>query len=541
MYKILIVDDEVIVREGIEERIPWGELGFIFVGGYENGRDALEAVHLLKPDVVLSDICMPFMDGLELTRQITYQYPSTKVIILTGYDDFEYAQQAIKYKAYDFLLKPITSSELRKVLEKVKAEMDEETRKKEDLNRLKLQLNQSLPLLKERFLERLVTSYVKNEEIAEKLAYFNIRLIGSNYIALAIDIDDFGERNKYGPGTDYELLRFAVYNIVEEIMEKENRGIVFRNKDEKMIVILSGTHIGNLYELAQILAEETRQCVERYLKFTVTTGIGRSFDSLESINESCKSAISALDYRFLLGKNKVISIADMEGSSAVRADYHTEWEKKLIQGIKTGTGKEINETIENMIQSFKTAFTSMEKCYIHIQKITVSLMNTISELGGDAEEIFGQQVNPFTDIYKYKTIGEIELWLKNICKRATEYISEKRRDLNKIQVMKAEQYIKENYHSENISLNHVCKHVLMSISYFSLVFKNYTGETFVEYLTRIRVEKGMELLKYTNLKTYEVASKLGYSDSQYFSLIFKKNTGVSPTEYREKLSREHTP
>ena len=152
--------------------------------------------------------------------------------------------------------------------------------------------------------------------------------------------------------------------------------------------------------------------------------------------------------------------------------------------------------------------------------------------------MFVNPINPFAEIYTFKTLDEIELWLKEICKQVIGCISGKRNNISKHKVVVAEDYIIGNYSNETLSVNDVCQHLQMSPSYFGTIFKKHTGETLIEYLTRIRVEKAMELLKYTDLKTYEIADKTGYRDPHYFSLIFKKKVGLSPTEYREKISKE---
>ncbi|KRF42967.1 response regulator [Paenibacillus sp. Soil787] len=532
MYKIAIIDDEEEVREGIEDLIQWKDHGFEFLGGFENGNEALEAFENQIPDLVLTDICMPFMDGIELTRHIANKYPFTKVIMLTGYDDFEYSQQAIKLRVYDYLLKPFSSKQLRSVLDKVKLEMDEEYRQKEDLNKLKLQLNQSLPLLKERFLENMVTSYTKIEELTEKLDFFNIRLIGACCVAVVIDVDDFGERSMSQTVTEKELMYFAVYNIVEETMGGDKGGIVFRNRFDKVVVILSSEDKTHVYELAQSLSEETRQCIEKFLKFTVTIGIGDPSSSPQGIVNSFQKAIAALDYRFLLGKNNVITLADLEVNNRTRIEIYPEWEKKLILAIKTGTGKEVNAAIEECIRNLKQSFIPMQRCYFYIHKICLSLVEAV--IGFDETIIFEDPLNPLAEMYSFKTLDEIELWLKKICKQAVGVICSQRNNISMSKMVMAESYIKENFSNEMISLNDVCRHVHISPSYFGTVFKAHTGETFIEYVTRIRVEKAMELLKRTDLKTYEIAHETGYKDPHYFSLIFKKKAGVSPTEYREK-------
>jgi len=534
MYRILIVDDEAVVREGIRDNMNWNDIGFELVGDCENGSEAIEAVEKFQPDVVLTDICMPFVDGLELARYISERYPRIKVIILTGYDEFEYARQAVKLKAWDFLIKPITAGELRKILDKVRNQLDKEAKSMEDLERLKRQLKESLPLLKERFLNRLISGHLREGELEEKLKYFNIQLPGSYYLAFVVDIDDCSEPGSYLPGMEDELFFFAVFNICEEIVGRENSGIAFQNRNGKTIGILTGNDVYSLNESALGVCEELRQSVEKYMKFTVTVGIGIVSSGLSNIYESYKSAVSALDYRFLLGKNHVINITDMERNTASYTNCRKQWEKKLVSALKTGTEEEIGQTMENIVKDLRLSYTSVEKCYIRIQQIVAYITNTIDELGVDERDIFGSSINPFTDIYSFKTLDEIEVWLKKLCKKVIDYIADKRNDFCRIQVLKAEEYIKNNYHDPGISLNTLCKHLFISTSYFSMIFKNKTGETFVEYLTRIRVEKSMEYLKNTTLKTYEIAEKVGYTDPHYFSLIFKKTTGSTPTEYRER-------
>jgi len=533
MYKILIVDDEPVVRNGIKNTIDWNGAGFEFVGDCEDGREAMKMVDALQPDVVLTDIYMPFVDGLELARYISEKYPHIKVIILTGYDDFEYAQQAVKLKVYDFLLKPITANELRKILEKVKNDLDTEVKKAEELKKLKLQLRESMPLLRERFLERLVLGQLRTGELEEKLNLFGINFEGSEFITLAVDIDEYGKLGKMQQEAEDELLLFAVFNISEEIVTRERSGIVFQNRNNNIVIILSGRNSLSVKETAIRLADEIRQAVENFLGFTVTIGIGVVCSSLMDLNHSYKGSLSALDYRFVLGKNKVINITDMEHNDTEFSLHKMQWEKKITSLLKVGTSKEIDEAVETVIKNLKDSLMPVRRCYIYIQQIITSIINTIDELGIDENEVF-EGKNPFMEVYRFKTLDEMDLWLKKICMKSAKAIVDKRSDYSKVQVERAIEFIKQNYNDAGISLNSVCKHLFISVSYFSLIFKNNTGKTFIEYLTSIRIEKAMELLKTTNLRSYEISKRVGYDDPHYFSSIFKKETGMSPTEYREK-------
>lgn len=534
MYRVLLVDDEAVVREGIRDHIDWAGLGFEMIGDCENGSEAMEAVEKLQPDVVLTDICMPFVDGLELTRCIMDKFPRIKVVILTGYDEFEYAQRAVKLKAYDFVLKPVTARELCTILEKVKADLDEEAYKREDISRLKRQLRESLPLLKERFLNRMITGQLREGKLEDKLAYLNIAFTGSRVILFIVDVDDSDELRRCHPGTEDELLLYAIFNISEEIVANHGAGIVFQAYSEKTVGILSGEEGEALRERAVAICEEIRQAVEKYLLFTVSIGVGNQCTDLKNVKLSYKGAASALDYRFLLGKNRVISIEDLEGNIQTCSPYNKEWEKKLVSGIKTGTVQEIDVIIGNIVKNLRRSYISMDHCYIHIQQVILSTMDALNELGITEPELLGKEESPLTAIYRLRTLDELEVWLRKFCKKASYFISNQRDYYSRLQALKAVEYIKEHFMEESISLLSVCKYLSMSTSYFSTIFKNFMGETFIEYLTRIRMEKAMELLKGSDMKTYEIAFRVGYGDPHYFSLAFKKAAGMTPTEYRER-------
>jgi two-component system response regulator YesN len=536
VYKAIIVDDEPLVRSGLRNTINWQEHGFELVGDYTNGVEALEAVELHKPDLVLSDIYMPFMNGLELSGRISAQYPYIKVIILTGYDEFEYAQQALRLKVHDFILKPITARETQELLDKVKREMDEETKRREDIGRLHNQLTQSLPLLKERFLERLVVTGIGAQSLDERFAYFGLPRLSPRYLVMVLDIDDFGEPKSGSNEGDRELLRFAVYNILEEIVQREN-GHLFRTREERMAVIVSGqTEDDPLYEKAFRIAEVARHHTERFLKFTVTVGVGRSCVSPEQLPASYKSALSALEYRFLLGKNRVLSILDLEGHVSA-GEYHVDWDRKLASTLKTGSEQDAVTLIELIVKDLKSSLLPLDACLLQIQKIVFALLNTLQELGLTESGAAGGQQILFTGMFRFKTLDEVESWLKTVVHNAISAIADNRNHLTHMQIVKAMAFIEEHYADEGISLQELCRHVLMSTSNFSLVFKQHTGATFVEYLTRVRIEKAKELLQFSSLKFYEIATRVGYGDPNYFSILFKKQTGLTPSEYKDKLTK----
>jgi two-component system response regulator YesN len=530
----MIVDDEAVVRNGLKNTINWNEHGFELIGDYANGREAWDAVELYRPELVISDISMPFMDGLELAGLISAQFPYIKMIILTGYDEFEYAQQAIRLKISDFILKPITAQEIRLLLDRIRAEMDEEKKRREDLSRLNSQLEQSLPLLKERFLERLVAVGLKETEIVERFAYFNLPPVSPLYVVMVVDIDDFGDRELHSYEHDSEFLRFAAFDIFQETLDKDHV-LTFRTREERMVAIIFGQDNESLlYERVFSLAEEVRYHVEKYLNFTVTIGVGRACANVEQLPVSYKSALSVLDYRFLLGKNRVLSIMDIEGKPTNAMPLSLEWDRKLATAVKTGAIQEAHQLIELGVAELKAALVPVEACMLQMQKVVLSLMNSIQELAIQQQEPSIEQQIKLMNVFRFKTLDEIEVWLKEVVSAVISTITDNRNYLTNMQIHRAVEYIDTNYANEKMSLQDLCRHVLMSTSYFSLVFKQHTGETFIEYLTGVRVAKAKELLHNSNLKLYEIAEQVGYKDPNYFSILFKKHSGITPKDYRDK-------
>ncbi|MBY3621894.1 response regulator [Acinetobacter sp. CUI P1] len=529
MYKIILVDDEDEVREGIKQKISWNNHGFELVGDYDNGRDALDAVEQYRPDVIITDICMPFMDGLGLAKAVMERYRDMKVIIVTGYEDFEYAKQAITLKVTEYLLKPINAREFAEYLTKMKQDLDEEHLQKANIAKLRMQLNQSFPLLRERFLEKLVTTRMKNEEIENKMNYFHIQLQGEASLAIVIDIEM--DNRSLDIASDAELLRFAAFNIVQEQLEKEQGGVVFQTRDGKLAAILSGDS-EEIEVATQLLADQVQTSLNKYLKLTATIGIGRKYAELQQIPQSFQEAISSIEYRYLLGIDKVISIQDLEFGKGLDQAHFSSWEKQFRSALKTGKASAISEILSKWFQELKSNSSSIEDCRSSIYQMLVSLMNYVVDIGFPNTELVSH--NMFAEVAALKTLDEAGNYLERTCHELILKLSEQRTTVRTSQMKAAEAYIRENYCNDSFSLNELCSHIFMSISYFSATFKQHTGETFIEYLTRLRLEKAKELLAITQLKTYDIAARVGYNDPQYFSVIFKRNVGITPKEYRQR-------
>lgn len=550
MYKLILVDDEEDVREGVVREIDWEAIGFEVIEKAENGREALEMVERLQPDVVVTDIQMPFMNGLQLAEAIRERFPTIKLIILTGHDEFEYAQRAIKLHIDEYVLKPFSAQELINALLKVKGHIQEEVAHRENVQLLMEHYRKSMPVLKENFLATLMNRKLPREEVVEKAANYGIEISGKSFVAAVMSIDgvlipeeELENREelsksvslKYSP--DQALKYFALLNITEEIVNKRRLGLVFMHNDQVVVLAVreSEDRETSLQETMKVL-EEVRQNVEKYLKFTLTVGIGTVMKDVTKISYSYEDAVLALDYRLILGNNRIISIDDVEMRSVEKVRFDDVKEHALTRCIKVGTNQEIRETMDELFQGIEGA-VSVKDYQIYLLEILTCILKAAKDSNLNVDEVFGDNFIPFTEINKFTSLEEAKKWLAELCGSMMNHIATDRQYTYKNLVEMAKDYTKNHYHEGDITINKVCGHLHISAGYFSSIFKKETKMTFVNYLNHIRMEAAKEMLRSTDMKALEIAEKVGYADANYFSFSFRKNVGVSPKEYRNNSTK----
>lgn len=528
MYTFLIIDDEPIVREGISANIDWQSHGFRLVGTCRDGREGLRAVEETHPDVVLTDICMPFVDGLELAAFISERYPATKTIILTGYDEFEYAQEAVKLKVSDFLLKPITPDEIRALLDRVRAELDQERRKQQDVDKLRQQLRENLPLLREGFFNRLIEGEVKEPESSHRLSLLELNLPGPAFNVLAIDAD--------WRESEDDLATLAIRNAVDEVSSAKEGMHAFHGQRDYIVVLLSAPNEQSAISLALEFAEELSDRVRQTLDLTVSIGIGSPVRSLDLVDECYRDARTALEQRLVLGPNQIITAEQARGSVKEAAPHAEEIARaNVVRMLKSGTDRQTEAAVHELVTMHKGRRRTIEECHVSTQRLLADLLNAFERLGIRYHELPELADDPFGRLRELKSLSAIEHWFYELQKSARAVLARRQQQHSVAKAIEAEEYIAEHFGEPGLSLTILCRALAVSKSYFSPMFKRHSGMTFVEYLTNVRIERAKELLGSTDMKSYEVAWQVGFADAHYFSLTFRKQTGVSPTEYRESV------
>lgn len=532
MYKVLLVDDEPLIREAISENTRWNELGYELLGTCRNGREAIQRLEEEEADLVLTDICMPYVDGMELTRYLYENHRSVKVIMISGYDDFEYAKTAMKYHVMDYILKPVTAQELAQTLITVREKLDEEYFQKDSMQKIKGAYRSSLPMLQGRFLNSLLLGNMGSEEIRQKLKDYEINLEGNFYMTALVAGDDLASFLMQSDEYKSDLAYFAIYNVAAEIVEAHGFGVSVQDVDERTVLIFFGEE--NIEEEVLRVAEEIHDSILKFLKIRCTISIGRPVRRLQELSRSFQDARHTLEYRFVLGGDQVIYAQNLpKNQDLVSADMPRHV-RGICRAVRSGGEKEVEDEIDCFITNIRQSCLSRNRSIFHIQNLILNVMKELDAAALDETEIFRQERELLNKVYDKDRLSEIKTELTSFCMELARSFRDEKDSYCKSQAIRALDYIEEHYR-EDVTLNSVCSHLAMSTSYFSSIFKTYTGLTFIEALTRKRIEKAKTLLENTSRKAYEIAWEVGYSDPHYFSSTFKRMTGMSPTEYAKKV------
>ena len=533
MYKLIIVDDKADIIRGIRSIGKWPDYGIEVVGSAYDGQDALQLIEQLRPEIVLTDIRMPVMDGLKLTEHIKRAYPEIKVIILSGYDEFSYAQQAVKLGAEEYLLKPVTIEQLHEVVSRIKEKLDREALKREAEKILLERLEQSLPLLRDRFFLSLTEDAGLNqEELAQRLEFLKVKLPLQNLVALATEVDRFHEGIDQNTYRRLECLRICI----EELSAAEN-GIVsanlFTDKKERLvwIIAMAAPGDGRNKRLVLELADQLKHTALEQYGIRVSIGIGRIYPGLRELRRSYQEGVEALSHKLYLGGNQIIHIDDIRPGPAAGFKYPVDAEKELLSNLKLGADREVQAILERYFLILdQQAAVSPKLIKQGLTGLIILIFRLLAELKMEDRLAGKGETDLFNEIAGFETLEDFKKWTKQLCEEVLQIIQHEKKLQAQHKMEMAKEYIEAHLETE-ISLNQVAEYLGLSPNYFSTLFRKYHQQTFMEYLVRARVEKAKQLLQTGRYKVYEVANLLGYSDARYFSEIFKTHTGVNPAEY----------
>lgn len=532
MIKVLIADDEIIVRAGIKSLINWEENGFRVVGLAVDGKEAMEMIHGEKPDIVLTDVMMPKMSGIDLIKAAKAEYPFIKFVVLSCHNDFEYVRRAMKYGAEDYVLKlSMDSDELLELLLALSKKIKEERKLKSAEFCLVDQDGLSERSKRIAYFVSLINgerrSLDVNDSKAVKLFY-----ISAHKVLAFIKIDNFNNINE-----DRGKAESTLINVMEQQLKGKGLLEVFKYKENSFIVLLSfeNEEYNRIDETVNNICQKLQVFINKYVNVTISIGISNVFKDYYDLDTAFKQADQACKYRFYNGAGTVCKYREGIFSDESVQVFLAKEQKELIDYLDTCDTNSINPFINNIIYELAKIRPPVEKCVQLFMEIYYCMGSVLKNYGDSIKSENGTGTPNYIQISKVEFITDAREILLQYGEYCANQIENARNAVYRKEIMAATDYIKKNY-SSNISLKSVAQHVFVSDSYLSRIFKENLNMSFVEYLTGIRIEKAIEFIKTTNLPNYAIAEKIGYENINYFGRVFKKTTGLTPTQYRSKYN-----
>jgi two-component system response regulator YesN len=521
-YKVFFVEDEIVTREGIRDNVDWNANGFEFCGEASDGEMALPLLRTTRPDVLITDIKMPFMDGLELSKIVRERMPWVKIIILSGHDEFEYAQQAIQLGVTEYLLKPVTVQNLHQVLQKLAGQLEQEKKEQENLRHLQEQIEENRAILRERFLLKVVVGAVSSTEAIEKGQLLGLDLIARCYLVVILKTE-LGDKSDQFNYDEYQQVQHIVAGLVEDMPDV----FLLRKDWEELVLMMKGNAPEFVIEERERLLERIKQAVTR-TRYRLIIGSGTPKKRIAEIHQSFVEALVKI-------QNATNEHENGGNITVDKADLLKVDRSAVEHFLRCGAKEEFDEFFNIYIRPLgESALTSyLIKNYI-IVDIVLATAKLVNDLGGDIDQVIPELNFIETTLASIKTVEQLREQVYKILTGLLAFRDRYTGSYHMGTIQQAKAYIDHHYMDPALSLNEVAAQANLSSSHFSVIFSKESCQTFREYLTEIRINKAKELLRTTALRSADIAYQVGYSDPHYFSHVFKKNTGLSPNEFRAR-------
>jgi len=527
MYTVIVADDEEELRRALIRRVDWESIGFSVVGEAENGAEALELVEKYEPDLLLTDIRMPFISGIELARQVREVQPAMQIVFLSGYDDFTYAQQAIQYNIISYLLKPISAAELTEELKKIREKIDEKYHQFVDdggeLGKLEIQ-NMVMPWLLDGFQGE--AGEDRNRKLMKEAVSAGLLKADTGelkFIVIVTGMVDFDGKIR----TTKNMV-----HAVDSILMKYVKHVSFYSEG-RIISLLIASQAG-FDKYLHIAVGEIAQSVKRIMNFSCLIGVSRPAPGLSDVHEAYMEAMNAIQYS-KRNRTEVSFISDIERGQDVDLERIEGYISELENLLRGGGRQELEEFLNRIFDRIEKENMAVSALYFMMVQLVSAVFrivysvvekDAVTELQGSAPLLTGDAMENFALMHS-RYIA--------FCLKARDLISEQRKKSSTVLCDKALGIIESQYMNQDISLVSVSNEISVSPNYLSALIRKSTGKTFIDLLTQKRIETAKDLLLCTNMKIKDISEKCGYNDQHYFSYCFKKYIGLSPNAYKQNM------
>lgn len=527
--KVLLADDEPVILRGLRKLLYWNELGLEIVGEAYDGAELMKMIGATSPDLIISDISMPKYSGIDVIREIHEKYPGIKVVFISAFRDFAYAQDALHYGAIGYLVKPVNRSQLEEaVLKAVRLIGDQSQRNREKEIAVRFERSKRSESIEEQ-LARLTDG---DRSASAFLSEMGV-IARSSYMTVVFGEIDGAPDDKRSESAR-KLQNFSVANVLEEAVSQTGAGLYFR-KGELHGILLQYDRPDEALSYVQDFHDKLNQ----YVKLSFTFGIGTSFETLEEAGDSAQAAIEALQSKFLTGWNRVIegrhSMSDPDLDAEIKGAVN-ELSIKLASAIVGTDDNNADALLGELWSAWRSAaangkHAAVTSVYGAISRIRQELKDYGVFTGtADDHELLAKldRSRTFEQIAEFATAAIAVIRREAAARMGTREVS---------LLVQVKNHIEEHY-AESITLESMAALVYMNPYYFSKFFKKHTGENFKQYLTEVRIRHGLRLLMQSELLVYEIAEQVGYNNSRQFSDMFKKRYGMLPLEYKQSKTAE---
>jgi len=523
MLKVLVIDDEPDIREGLAQIIDWQALGFAIVAEAANGKEALAYLEANAVHLIVTDISMPVMNGLEFLKELRAGNRQHSVIVLSAYNDFGYLKEALKYRVENYLLKPVDEDELTATLLQAKEDIHQEMA-------YSLREKENLSILRSKILNRLVTRNISHKEFMNKADFLQIDLAAASYRVFLIELESATDLYESSGERFDHLLLFSAMNICQELLEALVDGVLFEDSRQRLIFIakLRSDRPETFYEA---IADEIKTALKRYAKQPASVIIGPEVQAVSDLCSSYEKALELLEYKFYLGREATISERSIP---ACKTTIHDVLENRLRQLEASMTADDLDGCLALTSELYGKFKSNAGTGKTFIQHATFELFMTalkkVKEANGDVTQIINRPERLYSDIQSRATIDDMKEHLDESLRSIMRYLSLLKKGRPAKVIKSVIDYIQANFNQE-ISLKQAAETVYINPGYLGKLFKKETGLSFHDYLNQVRIDKAKELLLTTNRFVYQVSESVGYKDYNYFHKTFKKLVGTTPSDY----------
>ena len=538
MLRTFLAEDEIVVRENIKKMVPWEQYGFELVGEASDGEMALPLIKKLKPDLLITDIKMPFMDGLTLCKVVKKEFPDIKIVILSGYDDFNYAKEAIGIGVEDYLLKPITKNAFLERLCEIRSRYEHEKSQREYYEQFHREMQEYEQNSSRDFFEGLISGTMDMGEMYERADKLGLDIVAEAYNILIFTLES--ENAAAGQSETYSEWEARALEKIESLFADHSYAMLFRNNVFSYGVLVK--------EQKDNPGKNTRDCVESIQDILSDAPAGQPWfiaagepvERLSNMKHSYNTAAQTYARRYLYDGHilyyrdlKEEELAKDDGRYLKKVDINAMdpaiIQKFLGSGLKEETGNFVRDYFHAIGKEPMSSMVFRSYVILNVRFSVMSFLNRMGYCASALEESDTEDALEQGGASMEAAMAYAEKMLQKAIEIRDENSGNKNRDILENSI----EYIKTHYMDENMSLNAVAQVANISANHFSALFSQTIGQTFIEYLTGIRMEHAKELLRCTGKRASEIALEVGYKDSHYFSYLFKKTQGMTPSDYRK--------